>query len=80
MCSCGKEPETTFHYLLRCDFYSTFRLELLNHICALNHSLRNISEENILQVLLYEAEIFYFKINSEILKCSSKICQKNRSL
>ena len=32
MCSCGKEPETTLHFLLLCDFYSTYRLELLNDI------------------------------------------------
>ena len=38
MCSCGKEPETTLHYFLRCDFYSIHRLELLNDICALRIS------------------------------------------
>ena len=32
MCSCSKEPETTLHYLLHCDLYSTDRLELLNDI------------------------------------------------
>ena len=26
MFSCGKEPETTLHYFLRCDFYSIYRL------------------------------------------------------
>ena len=56
MCSFGKEPETTLHYLLRCDFYSMYRLELLNDICALNHSLNNILEEDLLKVLLYGAE------------------------
>ena len=34
MCSCGKEPETTLHYLLQCDSYSIYRIELLNNICA----------------------------------------------
>ena len=24
MCSCGKEPKTTLHYLLRCDLYSIY--------------------------------------------------------
>ena len=76
MCSCGKEPETTLHYLLRCDFYSIYRLELLNDICALNHSLKNISEENLLKVLLYGVEEFSFKINSDILKCTIKFIKK----
>ena len=79
MCSCGKEPETTLHYLLRCDFYSIYRLELLNDICALNHSLKNNSEENLLKVLLYEAEEFSFKINSEILKCTIKFIKKKKT-
>ena len=56
ICSWGKEPETTLHYLPRCNFYSIYRLELLNDICALNHSLKNISEENLLKMLLYGAK------------------------
>ena len=67
MCSCGKEPETTLHYLLRCDFYSIYRLELLNDICALNCSLKKISGEKLLALILYEAEEFSYKINSEML-------------
>ena len=47
MCSCGKEPETTLHYLLRCDLYSIYRLELLNDIYALNRSLENSSDEKV---------------------------------
>ena len=79
MCSCGKEPETSLHYLLRCDFYSVYRLELLNDICVLNHSLKNISEEN-LKVLLYGAEEFYFKNNSKILKCTINLSEKQIAL
>ena len=47
MCPCGKEPETTLRYILRCDFYSLYKLELLIDICALNHSLKDISEEHL---------------------------------
>ena len=36
MCGSGLEPETTFHYLLRCNLYCDLRTELLNDICALN--------------------------------------------
>ena len=61
MRTCGKEYKTTLHYLLRCDFYSIYRLELLNDICALKHSLKTISEENLLTVLLYPAEEFFFQ-------------------
>ena len=58
MCSYGKEPETTLHFLLCCDLYSIYRLGLLNDIFALNGSLENSSEEKLLKVLLYGAEDF----------------------
>ena len=84
MCSCGKELETTLQYLLGCDLYSIYRLELLNDICALNESLKNFSEENLLKILLYGAEDFASQMNSEILKCTIKLIKKkkkkNRSL
>ena len=76
MCSCGKEPETTLHYLLRCDLYSIYRLELLNDVCTLNGSLKNSSEEKILKILLYGAEDFTSQMNSEILKCTIKFIKK----
>ena len=76
MCSCGKEPETTIHYLLRCDFYSIYRLELLNDICALNGSFENSSEDKLLKILLYGAEDLTFQMNSEILKCTIKFIRK----
>ena len=56
MCSFRKEPETTLHYFLRYDLYPIYRLELFNDICALNESLNNFSEENLLKILLYGAE------------------------
>ena len=73
---CGKEHETTLHYLLRFDFYSIYKLELLNDICPLNHSLKDISEKNLLKVLLYGPEEFAFKINSEVLKSTAQFIKK----
>ena len=77
MCSRGKEPETTLHYLLHCNLYSTNQLELLNDICALNGSLKNSSEEKLLKILLYGAEDFTSQLNSEILKCTIKFIKKS---
>ena len=80
MCLCSKEPETTLHYLLCCDFYPIYRLELLKDICDLNHCLKNILEENLLKVLLYGAEEFSFKINSETLNCRINFIKKQFAL
>ena len=41
MCTSGVEPETTLHYLIRCNLSSTQRLELLDNVCVLNQSLKN---------------------------------------
>ena len=79
MYSCGKEPETTLYYLLRYDLYSIYSiygLELLNDICALNESLKNFSEENLLKSLLYGGEDFTSQMNSEILKCAIKFIKE----
>ena len=76
MCSCSKEPETTNHYLLHCSLYLIYWLELLNDICALNKSLKNLSEENLLKILLYGVEDFTSQMNSEILKSTIKFIKK----
>ena len=72
MCSCGLEPETTLHYLLRCNLYSDLRTELLNDICALNPTLKNLSHEKLLNILLYGSENFSFNTNKKIIKSTIK--------
>ena len=58
MCKCGKEPETTLHYLLRCNIHSSHRTELLNDICAINSSISDFPENKLLNTLLYGSEDF----------------------
>ena len=77
MCSRGKEPKATLHYLLRCNLYSIYRLELLNNVSALNRSLKNSLEEKLLKILLYAAEDLTSQSNSEILKCTIKFIKKS---
>ena len=35
ICSCGTEPETTEHFLLRCQRFSQIRSDMLNNACEL---------------------------------------------
>ena len=70
MCICGFEPETTDHYLLHCKLYTDLRFDLLNNIYAINQSLKNFSEEQLVNVLLYGSENFTFDTNTNILKRS----------
>ena len=68
MSSCGPKPETTFHYLLRCNLYSDLRTELLNGACGLNLTLKNLSPEKLFNILLYGSEDFSFNTKEKIVK------------
>ena len=59
MCSCGFEPETTDHYLLRCKLYIDVRLDLLIDMHTINQSLKNFSEDQLVNVLLFGSEILH---------------------
>ena len=68
MCSCGFEPETTDHYLLRCKLYTDLRLDLLNDIYTINQSLKIFSEDQLVNVLLFGSENFTLDANANILR------------
>ena len=72
MCNCGLEPKITLYYLLRGNLYSTQRLEFLNNVCILNPSIKNYSDEKLLNILLYGLEDFNCNMNKEIVKASIK--------
>ena len=59
MCSCSFEPETTDHYLLRCKLYIDLRLDLLIDMHTINQSLKNFSEDQLVNVLLFGSEILH---------------------
>ena len=68
MCSCGFKPETSDHYLLRCKLYTGLRLDLLNDIYTINQSLKNFSEDQLVNVLLFGSENFTLDANVNILR------------
>ena len=72
MCSCGCEPETTDHYLLRCKLYTDLRLDHLNDIYTINQSLKNFSEDQLVNVLLFGSENFTLDSNANILRRTIK--------
>ena len=72
MCCCGYEPKTTHYYILYCNLYSDHRTELLNDAFALNPSLKNLSHEKFLNVLLYGLESFCFSTNKKTTKSTIK--------
>ena len=75
MCSCGSEPETTAHFLLRFQNHVMNRSKLLKNIYNLDQTLRNYDDDHLIHILLYDSEKFNFNFNKEIIKltiCSLK--------
>ena len=53
MCACGTDVETTEHFLLRCHFYSTQRLELFDNLERANPDFKNLSDKDQVSFMLY---------------------------
>ena len=66
MCSSDFDPETKYHYLLRCKL--DLRLDFLSDIRTINQSVKNFSEEQLVNVLLFGSENFTLDTNRSILR------------
>ena len=56
MCACGTEIETTEHFFLRSQFYSTQRLELLERLKKADSNFSNVNEKDWVKTLLYGSQ------------------------
>ena len=61
MCSCGFEPESTDHY------------DLLNDIYIINQSLKNFSQEQLVNISLIGSQHFPLDIKANILRCTTEL-------
>lgn len=77
MSKCGKEAETTLHYLLRCNLYTFYRAELLNDVYVFHSSIKNYPEGKLLNTLLYGSLEFNNYKNQNILKQAIKYLIKS---
>ena len=71
MCSCGPEPETTAHFLLRCQNHVVSRSKLLQNVYSPDQTLRNYDNDHLIHILLYGLEKFSFNLNKEVNKLTS---------
>ena len=53
MCSCNVEIEINEHFLVRCHFYSSQRLELFDKLNKINSSFLKLSAKDQVNILLY---------------------------
>ena len=69
MCSCNTEIESNEHFLLRCHFYSSQRLELFNNLNEISSSFFNLSAKDQVNILLYGySSNNPISLNEEIIK------------
>ena len=78
MCDCGSALETTLHFLLQCQQYSTIRLELLNSIHNVDPKIKKLSNEKRLHLLLHGSKLCSFEKNREIIKLTIKFLKLSK--
>ena len=72
LCSCGKEVETTFHFLLSCTNYPDERLTLLSKIRNISPNILENTNSQIIQFFLYADENFTASTNFVTLSSTIK--------
>ena len=77
MCPINDGVEDTEHFLLLCHAYDEVRRDLLNSVDAIlrPHGLTNLSNEILLQILLYGHEKLSLDSNTKILEATLKYIQ-----
>ena len=68
LCSCGLEIESLKHYLLRCSFYTDKRRVLLDSVRLIIGDIWDLSEEKLVDLLLFGNKIYTNEQNSAILR------------
>ena len=70
-CSCILEVETVIHYFLHCHYYNIIRRTLLDTVNEIiNKNLSDLSEQTLVNLLLYGNPSLTFEENKEIIKAS----------
>ena len=72
MCSCSLEIESTSHFLLHCHHYTNIRLTLLNSIAEIIGNTFNITNECLVNLLLFGSPKYTEVGNSHIINAAIK--------
>ena len=67
ICCCGKDIETTLHYLLHCPIFSDERLIFFNNIRSIDENVLSGSDSRISETLLFGISSFNDTKNTSIL-------------
>ena len=53
LCTCSLEPESNFHFLHCCHNYFTLRDELMNDLKIIDENILRLSENSLVQLVLF---------------------------
>mgnify|MGYP001793799177 FL=1 len=77
LCSCSLEIESVLHFFLHCHNYDHLRTNLLNELRKIDITIINLSDNNLVQLLLYGNSKYDLYSNSSILNISIEFCLKS---
>ena len=72
LCSSSLETESTLHFFLRRQNYTTLRRTLMIHLKNINDAMMSLNESDLLHVILYGSKNFDNNMNISILTASIK--------
>ena len=72
LCSCSLETESTLHFFLRCQNYTTLRRALMTDLKNINDAIMSLNESDLLHVMLYGSKKFDNNMNISILTATIK--------
>ena len=67
LCCCSLETESTLHFFLRCQNYTTLRGTLMTDLKNINDTIMSLNENDLLHVILYGNKNFDNNMNISIL-------------
>ena len=71
LCSCSLEVESNIHFFLHCQHFIQSRQTLLDSVTKIVN-ISNLTDDVLVNLLLYGSQTFNFEENSTIIKASIK--------
>ena len=80
LCSCSLETESTLHFFLRCQNYTTLRRALMTDLKNINDTIMSLNGNDLLHVILYGNKNFDNNMNISILTATIKFIKVSERL
>ena len=78
LCPCSLEAEDTYHFFMRCQSFSNQRNVLFDDLNSINSEILKMSENEIVQVLLFGNKSFSKDMNFRIITSSIRFIKDSK--